>query len=160
MNIETQDARDRFVRSPTATLGTVDAADGSGQPHLVPVTYVCDGDHVYIAIDDKPKQADAVSTAAAQSEGSRPGAAVRLKRLRNITANPRVSLLASEYADDWEQLWWVRADGTAAIAEFGDLPTGLLAAFQARYPWYLEHPPAGPVIDVTVTKWSGWAFAG
>jgi len=114
------------------------------------VTYVCDGDHVYIAIDDKPKRAKAVGA----------GTATGLKRLRNIAANPRVSLLASEYADDWDQLWWVRADGMAVIAEFSELPAGLLAAFQARYSWYLSHPPAGPVIDVSVTKWSGWAFAG
>ena len=105
---------------------------------------------MYIAIDDKPKRAKAVGA----------GTATGLKRLRNIAANPRVSLLASEYADDWDQLWWVRADGMAVIAEFSELPAGLLAAFQARYSWYLSHPPAGPVIDVSVTKWSGWAFAG
>jgi PPOX class probable F420-dependent enzyme len=139
VNIEAHDARARFGQSPSATLGTVDAA---GQPHLVPVTFILsDDDHVYIAIDDKPKR----------SKG--------LKRLRNIAANPRVSLLVSKYADDWEQLWWVRADGTAAVAEFSDLPAGLPTAFQERYPWYVANPPAGPVIDVSVAKWSGWAFA-
>ena len=127
------------MESATATLGTVDT---EGQPHLVPVTFVVsDDDHVYIAIDGKPKRS------------------TDLKRLRNIAANPRVSLLVSEYADDWDELWWVRADGTAAIGEFGELPGGLFAAFQRRYPWYLENPPAGPVVDVCVTRWTGWAFA-
>ncbi len=142
MKLTSQEARIRFERSASATLGTVDE---SGRPHLVPVTYVVLEDdntyHVYIAIDDKPKQS------------------VNLRRLRNIMANPRVSLLVSEYSDNWEELWWVRADGTALVSGFGELPDGLLAAFQSRYPWYLARPPGGPVIDVCVTTWSGWSFA-
>jgi PPOX class probable F420-dependent enzyme len=145
VNIAANDARARFEQSPTATLGTVDA---DGQPHLVPVTYVLTSDdHVYIAIDGKPKRT------------------TDLKRLRNIAANPQVSLLVSRYADDWEQLWWARADGAATVTEFDRLslpdalPGGLLAAFQSRYPWYRANPPAGPVIDISVTRWSGWAFA-
>jgi PPOX class probable F420-dependent enzyme len=151
MRMSSTEARARFAQCPSATLGTVDA---EGRPHLVPVTYVLtDDDHVYIAIDAKPKRT------------------TRLQRLRNIAANPNVSLLADEYADDWDQLWWARADGTARVVELAELteptesagpaarPDGLLAAFQHRYPWYSEHPPTGPVIDITVTRWSGWAFA-
>jgi PPOX class probable F420-dependent enzyme len=150
MRMSSSAARARFAQSPTATLGTVDA---EGRPHLVPVTYVLTADdHVYIAVDAKPKRS------------------AQLKRLDNIAANPNVSLLADEYADDWERLWWARADGTAAVRAFADLPatpalptlpdgSALLAAFQSRYPWYVEHPPVGPVIDIAVTRWSGWAFA-
>jgi len=138
MNFPAQEARARFERSPSATLGTADAA---ARPHLVPVTYVlADDDHVYIAIDDKPKRS------------------TDLRRLRNIAANPQVSLLVNEYAEDWSQLWWARADGTAVVAGFEELPDGLLSAFQTRYPWYCANPPAGPVIDICVTNWSGWAF--
>jgi PPOX class probable F420-dependent enzyme len=139
MNLSTQQARERFVQSPNATLGT---ADASGVPHLVPVTYVLtDEDHLYIAIDSKPKRS------------------ANLRRLRNIAANPNVSLLVDRYTDDWEKLWWARADGTAVIGEFAEMPAGLLAAFQDRYPWYVANPPEGPVIDISVTGWSGWAFA-
>lgn len=138
MNLSAPEARARFEQSPSATLGTADAA---GRPHLVPVTYVlADDDHVYIAIDDKPKRS------------------TDLKRLRNIAVNPQVSLLVNEYAEDWSRLWWARADGTAAVAEFAELPDGLLAAFQARYPWYRTNPPDGPVIDIAVSNWTGWAF--
>ena len=140
MNLSSIEARTRFVQAVTATLGTADAA---GQPHLVPVTYVLDDDdHLYIAIDGKPKRS------------------TDLKRLRNIAANPQASLLVDKYVDDWEQLWWARADGRAAIAEFADLRAGLLDDFQKRYPWYVANPPEGPVIDVSVTRWSGWSFAG
>ena len=61
------------------------------------VTFAVDGDMIYTAVDQKPK----TSTA--------------LKRLRNVGENPWVTMLADEYSDDWETLWWVRADGRAAI---------------------------------------------
>jgi PPOX class probable F420-dependent enzyme len=139
MNLSSREARTRFVQALTATLGT---ADASGQPHLVPVTYVLtDDDHLYIAIDSKPKRS------------------TDLRRLRNINENGQVSLLIDKYVDDWEQLWWARADGRAVVAEFSELPAGLLEAFQKRYPWYVANVPEGPVIDVTVTRWSGWSFS-
>lgn len=140
MNLSAQEARARFEQSPSAVLGTVDTA---GQPHLVPVTYVLsDEEHVYIAVDAKPKRS------------------TNLRRLQNIEANPLVSLLVNEYSDNWDQLWWARADGTAVVSGFGDLAEGLLARFQSRYPWYRANPPESLVIDICVTRWSGWAFAG
>jgi len=75
-------------------LGT---ADGRGRPHMVVVTFAVDGDMACTAVDQKPK----TSTA--------------LKRLRNVGENLWVAMLADEYSDDWETLWWVRADGRAAI---------------------------------------------
>jgi PPOX class probable F420-dependent enzyme len=102
--------RDRFAEARVARLAT---ADESGRPLLVPVTFALDGDLAYFAVDHKPKTTR------------------NLKRLRNIEANPQVSLLADEYDEDWTQLWWVRADGTATIlrdpATFTE-PTRLLAA--------------------------------
>jgi PPOX class probable F420-dependent enzyme len=124
-----------------ATTGLA-ATAGAGPPHLVPVTFALDGDHIYTAVDSKPKSTR------------------DLRRLRNIRANTRVSLLADHYDEDWSQLWWVRADGQAAIlagpAEMAG-PAGLLAR---RYPQYAGEPPAGPVISIAVTRWSGWAAAG
>src|SRR5579875_2336954 len=74
-------------------LATV-SSDGS--PHLVPICSVIIGQCVYFAIDEiKPK------------------ATQRLVRLGNIEAEPRVSVLASHYEDDWSRLWWVRVDGVA-----------------------------------------------
>jgi len=35
--------------------------------------------------------------------------------LRNVGENPVVTMLAGHYSEDWETLWWVRADGRAAI---------------------------------------------
>lgn len=122
-----------------ARLATLTEA---GRPHLIPITFAVAGDHVYTAVDAKPKKTTA-----------------GLRRLRNIRGDPRVTVLADHYADDWAALWWVRADGVAAIlsgpAELG-APLRLLAA---RYPQYAGHPPAGPVIAIRVTRWTGWAAA-
>src|SRR6478736_3933576 len=88
------EARARFAAGPVVRLGT---ADGEGRPHVVVVTFAVDGDMVYTAVDQKPKS-------------GRP-----LKRLRNVGENPVVTMLADHYSEDWETLWWVRADGRAAI---------------------------------------------
>lgn len=138
MKLSTAESRARFVRSPVAVLGTADVA---GATHLVPVTFLVSGDLVLIAIDDKPKRSR------------------DLKRLRNIAANPRVCLLAQHYEADWSRLWWARADGTARVVEPEDVPGTVREGLLDRYPWYAQNPPNGPVIEVTVQQWSGWAFA-
>jgi len=133
-------ARSRFAASPVAVLGTADAV---GVTHLVPVTFLLSDDLVYIAVDDKPKSSR------------------DLRRLRNIAANPRVSLLAQHYEADWSRLWWARADGVARILpDPAAAPDAVLTGLVERYPWYRQNPPGGPVIEVTVTQWSGWAFSG
>jgi PPOX class probable F420-dependent enzyme len=137
MNLDSDIARHAFVVSRSAQLATVSA---DGQPHIVPVTFAVDADRVYIAIDSKPKRS------------------MDLKRLRNITANPKVSLLTDKYDDDWSRLWWVRADGTARILD-GDERLTPLELLQRRYPRYVEDVPQGAVIEVTVASWSGWSFS-
>ncbi len=94
MRLSGQAARRRLASARVAHLAT---AAASGQPHVVPVTFAVDGDVIYTAVDHKPKTT------------------VNLRRLRNITENPQVSLLADHYSDDWDALWWARADGRAAI---------------------------------------------
>ena len=127
--------RERFAAARVARLATV-APDGS--PHVVPVVFAvvfaADGDSILTAVDDKPKST------------------TRLQRLANIAENPRVSLLADDYAEDWSQLWWARADGTARVHGTYDL-----APLVARYDAYRDRPPTGPVIVVSVARWSGWS---
>ncbi|TQN28551.1 PPOX class probable F420-dependent enzyme [Haloactinospora alba] len=132
--------RERFARSRVARLAT---ADAHGQPHLVPVTFAVLGqerDTVATAVDHKPKRTR------------------NLKRLANITANPRVSLLADEYSEDWHQLWWVRADGTARIVTHGEEWHAAVRELRERYRHYRDTPPQGPVVLIEVRHWSGWSF--
>jgi PPOX class probable F420-dependent enzyme len=124
-----------------ARLATV-AEDG--RPHIVPVTFAVEADRIYTAVDAKPKNETATRG---------------LQRLRNIRANPRVAVLADLYCDDWTALWWVRADGLAAIVAEPDLAAGPIALLGARYPQYRDVRLTGPVIEITVQRWTGWAAA-
>lgn len=130
-------ARETFTGSRVARLATVDS---EGQPHLVPVTFAAYEDTVAIAVDGKPKSTR------------------NLKRLRNIGENPRVSLLADEYDDDWERLWWARADGTARVEHSGPDWQRAREQLIARYPQYRDAPPEDAIILVAVSRWSGWSF--
>ncbi|BBX64459.1 PPOX class F420-dependent oxidoreductase [Mycobacterium saskatchewanense] len=129
------DPRASFARSPVARLAT---SSPDGIPHLVPVVFAVDGDVVYTAVDAKPKTTR------------------RLRRLTNIADNPRVCLLVDHYADDWARLWWVRADGVAAIHRDHDAMTAGLRLLRAKYPQYQFVSLEGPVISVTVHRWSNW----
>ena len=83
-----------------------------------------------------------------------------LKRLRNIRADPRVAVLADHYEDDWTRLWWVRADATAEIIEDPAAMARPISLLRERYRQYREAPPEGPVIALTVERWTGWAYEG
>lgn len=139
MRLDAAQARERFLASRVLRLAT---ASAGGRPHLVPCTFAVDGaGRIVIGIDSKPKSS------------------VRLRRLANIAANPQVSLLADHYSEDWEQLWWARADGTATIEEAGAEHAAHWGLLRARYPQYRGEILGGPVIVVAVVTWSGWVFA-
>ena len=96
------------------------------------------GDTVFSAVDAKPKRS------------------TDLQRLANVRAEPRCALLVDHYEDDWRRLWWVRADG---VAEVVDEPAGHpgIQALVQRFPQYRDEPPSGPLLVVTVQRWTGWA---
>lgn len=137
MRLSTEEARARFAEARVARLATVSA---EGVPHLVPVTFAVTGERVVFVVDDKPKSSR------------------RLRRLDNIAANPAVCLLVDVYEDDWSRLWWVRADGTATVLPVGGVAGEVaIDALAARYAAYVETRPAGPVVSIEVTMWTGWA---
>ncbi|MFE6649617.1 TIGR03668 family PPOX class F420-dependent oxidoreductase [Nocardioides sp. NPDC057772] len=131
MRHDEQWARERFAEARVARLATVSA---DGVPRIVPIVFALADGTILTAVDHKPKST------------------TRLRRLEDIAANPQVSLLADAYDDDWSQLWWARADGVARVRDTYDL-----APLVAKYADYREQPPAGPVIVVDVTRWSGWS---
>ncbi|KAF4407851.1 MULTISPECIES: TIGR03668 family PPOX class F420-dependent oxidoreductase [Streptomyces] len=138
MRLAAQEARRRFAGGRVLRLAT---ADTGGHPHLVPATFAVDGDLVLLAVDHKPKRHQ------------------DLKRLRNIARNPAVSALVDVYDEDWSRLWWARADGTARLLGETADRSRPLALLTARYPQYARLPPAGPVVEIAVDRWSGWAYA-
>jgi PPOX class probable F420-dependent enzyme len=138
--VEPAEARRRFEAARVARLATV---SGDGRPHLVPITFAVADDVIVTAVDHKPKRT------------------LALKRLANVAANPRVALLVDEYSDDWERLWWARADGIASVIEPGaEIHGGFVRLLAARYEQYRARPPAGPAIVVAVERWSGWTASG
>lgn len=124
-------AGSRVARLATASL--------DGRPHVVPITFAVRGDVIVTAVDQKPKST------------------TRLRRLRNIAANPWVSMLADHYSDDWTTLWWVRADGRAQIVEDAAVRRAAVVDLAAKYEQYRDDPPAGPVVLIAVESWTGWS---
>ena len=110
-----------------------------GRPHLVPVTFAFDGATIVTAIDHKPKTTTS------------------LQRLRNIEARPVATVLVDHYDDDWSQLWWLRGDGTARIVPDGAEWQQGIERLTAKYRQYRDDPPDGPLIVVTVERWSSWS---
>jgi PPOX class probable F420-dependent enzyme len=133
------DARQQFAGSQVVSLATVSP---EGTPHLVPVVFalVNSGvdDVVYTAIDAKRKTTH------------------RLRRLRNIEQNPHVCLLADHYDEDWDRLWWVRADGTAEIHDRGEEMAAGYDHLRRKYVQYERISLTGPVLRISVDRWSSW----
>lgn len=130
------EVRRRFTEARVARLATVGE---DGRPHLVPVVFARYGEEIVTAIDHKPKRT------------------ARVRRLRNIAAHPAVCLLADAYDEDWDRLWWVRADGTARVVPPAAAEhTVTVALLRRKYPQYRDEPPHGPAIVVAVRRWTGW----
>ena len=129
----TGDAGARFAAARVARLATVGP---DGAPHLVPIVFALAGDVIHSAVDAKPKRHP------------------RLRRLANIAHEPRVSVLADHYDDDWSLLWWVRADGVAAVVPPSPEALG---ALRGKYAQYEADPPPGPFLRIEVRRWSSWS---
>lgn len=87
----------------------------------------------------------------------KPKTTTRLQRIVNIEADPRVSVLADGYAEDWDLLWWVRGDGVARVIDDDQDCDAAVAALTTKYQQYRARRPIGPAIAIEVTRWVGWA---
>jgi PPOX class probable F420-dependent enzyme len=130
--------RRRISEVPVARLATAGTA---GRPHVVPICFVLDGDTIYFAVDAKPKRTK------------------DLKRLRNIAANPAVSVLFDHYEDDWSRLWWVRVDGAAHVVDDAAEARRAIELLVGRYAQYARARPEGPVVAISIERMSGWSPA-
>ena len=133
-------AQDRFLRS--ARTGHLATADATGQPHVIPVCYVFDGESVYSVLDAKPK-----TTPLRQ-----------LRRVRNILANPRVSLVVDHYEEDWTSLQYVMVTGDAGLLESGEEWAGAIVMLREKYPQYQQMDLAqSPVIKIVPARFVPWS---
>ncbi len=134
--METAELRRRFASSPVARLSTVRP---DGGPHVVPIVFALVADTVFSAVDAKPKRS------------------TYLQRLANVRSEPRCALLVDHYEDDWRRLWWVRADGAGEVVDTPATGHPGIRALAKRFPQYRDEPPSGPLLVVTVARWTGWA---
>ena len=130
-----QGAAALLERSRVATLATVLA---DGRPHLVPVVFALDGSDVVTSVDGKPKTGKL------------------LARIENIARDPRVTLLAHHYEEDWSKLSWVRVDGNASLEDGGESFARALNCLRGRYPQYESVDLTGPVIRISVENTTTW----
>jgi len=120
-----------------ARVGRLGLTDDEQHPRVLPVTFALAGDALVTAVDHKRKDVPAE----------------RLARLRWLRARPRAALTVDRYDEDWSQLAWVQALGPVRILD--DAPKAA-AALIARYAQYRDHPPAGPVIELTPDRLVWW----
>ena len=128
-----------------ARVGHFATVDDRGRPHVVPVCFVLTDGIAYIALDAKPKRVPVT----------------RLRRVRNLLANPEVQLLVDRYAEDWSRLAYVQLRGRASLIEPGLEHAKAFTLLRAKYTQYLTMPlEDAPVIRIEVYDAVSWSAAG
>ena len=129
----------RLSETPVGHLAT---ADANGRPHVIPVCFSYDGQYIYSVLDAKPKR----------------GSLTGLRRVRNILANPQVSLVIDHYDEDWTRLWYLLVQGRAELVEDGPEPPAAIAMLREKYAQYRDMQLDGnPVIKITPERVTGWS---
>jgi PPOX class probable F420-dependent enzyme len=126
-----------------ARIGHLATADAAGEPHNVPLCYWFDGAHFYFAIDDKPKR----------------GGALKLRRMRNISANPKVALVVDHYEEHWRNLGYVLVHGRATVVDDREEYLLAMRSLRDKYPQYramamsIERNPVIRIDPLRVHVW-------
>lgn len=85
-----------------------------------------------------------------------------LARVRNIEANPRVSLLIDDYSDDWSQLGFALVHGTAQILDGASAEArDAIRVLREKYPQYRDMDlESAPVIEIGSLRLVSWSASG
>jgi PPOX class probable F420-dependent enzyme len=133
MMIDDATCRALLTEARFGVLGTVNA---DSTPHLVPAVFAVMGSVLVIPVDRvKPKRS------------------TRLRRVQNLEARPHATFIIDRRSDDWEQLWWVRADLVCLPAP----PEGAVETLVAKYSAYRSPDAIAGAIGLSVTALTGWA---
>src|SRR5258706_9711019 len=127
-------------------VGRLGTADAAGQPLVVPICYAFDGESIFSAIDAKPKMASVE----------------RLKRIRNIRENAKVSVVIDRYDEDWTRLRYVIIQGEAKLLTEGVDFSRAVDLLLAKYPQYRAmglDRDEGLMIRVKPARVTDWQFA-
>jgi coenzyme F420-0:L-glutamate ligase/coenzyme F420-1:gamma-L-glutamate ligase len=107
-----------FLRA--ARIAHLATADAGGQPLVIPICFAFDGKEFFSPIDEKPKQISPH----------------KLKRLRNIAENPKVSLIIDRYDEDWQRLAYALITGRAKILLRGMRHSRAVLLLRKKYSQY------------------------
>ena len=134
-------SEDRSSWLARAPIGHLATADASGAPHVIPVCYAFDGRAIFTVLDQKPKSAQLI----------------RLRRVKNIQANPQVSLVVDHYEEDWSRLGYILVIGKAELLLEGEEHDGAVRFLRQKYPQYraMDLGP-NPVIKITPQRIVCW----
>jgi PPOX class probable F420-dependent enzyme len=125
-------------------VGRLATASRAAEPLVVPVCYAFDGERLYFAIDPKPKRTR------------------RLRRLRNIEENSRVSMVVDRWDENWTELRWVIVEGRADVVSDTAEIARAVALLEAKYDQYRAMALAGntgPVVRIVPDRLLFWRFA-
>lgn len=131
--------REYVERARVARLGT---ADGRGRPQVVPICFALLEGQVVSALDEKPASSDDPD----------------LRRVRDIEANPFVSLVIDHYSEDWDELGWVQLRGRASVLDPGEEGhERVIEVLRGKYDQYADHAIEGrPVIRIDPGSAVSW----
>lgn len=122
-------------------VGHLATSTSDGKPQNVPICYAFNGETIYSSIDEKPKRVSPK----------------RLRRVRNITENPRVSLVVDVYSEDWEKLRYVIVHGVAGIIYRGSEHKRAVLLLRSKYRQYRKmRIEERSIIRIRPVKINGW----
>ncbi len=126
-----------------ARIGHLATADEAGAPHVIPVCFVLDDDVIYSVLDQKPKRTSLN----------------RLRRVRNILANPQVSLVVDHYEETWDRLWYILVLGRAELLVEGEERVRAIGLLRQKYDQYQTMDiAANPVIKIVTHGTVAWGL--
>jgi PPOX class probable F420-dependent enzyme len=131
----TKTAAELIARERVCRMAT---ASPEGQPHLVPVCHVLAGGKIYIGSGD---------------DGA---------KVRNLMANPRITVTIDLYSEHWASLKGVMVQGRAKLIERGPAFQRARRRLYEKYPQYAKEAAISPsdsvIIEITPTHVFTWGL--
>ena len=128
-------AADLVARERVCRVAT---ANAEGLPHLVPVCHVVAGGKLYIGSGD---------------DGA---------KVRNLKANPKITVTVDLYSDHWALLKGVMVQGTAKLIARGPAFQRAKRKLYEKYPQYSKEAALSPsdsvIIEITPTHVFEWGL--
>jgi len=110
----------------------------AGTPHVVPVCHVVIGDRVYFGSGDDAR------------------------KVRNMSANPRVAVTVDLYAEDWSHIKGVMVQGSTKLVRRGPAFARARKRLYAKYPQYAREAALSVadsvIVEITPTHVFTWGL--